>query len=126
MGQRILISVADVSAVGELNDSATALAVCQALPIEAQVNIWGNEIYFPIGVECPLAPEAREAMAVGEMAYWPPGQAFCIFFGPTPVSGHDGAPKAAGKVNPIGRISGNPAVFQNVTDGEKIRISLQN
>ncbi len=125
MTQRITITVAGISAVPELNDSASAAAICQALPIEAKANTWGDEIYFSIDVQCPLAPDAREEMAVGEIAYWPPGKAFCIFFGPTPASGADGVPKAASEVNPIGRLCGEPAVFKNVADGDRIRISLQ-
>ena len=44
-------------------------------------------------------------MEVGEVAYWPPGQALCIFFGPTPASVGD-EPRAASPVNPLGSIDG--------------------
>ena len=125
MTQYITISVAGISATAELNDSPSAAAIRQALPIEAEANTWGDEVYFSIGVDCPLTGEAREEMAVGEIAYWPPGKAFCIFFGPTPASGDDGVPKAAGKVNPLGRLCGDPALFNSVSDGDRIRISLE-
>ena len=125
MTQRITITVAGISAVAELNDSASATAIRQALPIEAEANTWGDEVYFSIGVQCPLAPDAREEMAVGEIAYWPTGKAFCVFFGPTPASGADGVPRAASKVNAIGRLSCRPTLFKNVADGDRIQIALQ-
>ena len=86
MGQSIRITAGDVTLAAELNDSPTAAAIVEALPIEASGSRWGEEIYFSIPVEGQLAPDARADMAVGELAYWPPGNAFCIFFGLTPAS----------------------------------------
>lgn len=57
-----------------------------ALPIEGQANLWGEEIYFKIPVSAQQEPDAREEVEVGTLAYWPAGSAFCIFFGPTPAS----------------------------------------
>ena len=62
-------------------------------------------------------------MSVGEIAYWPPGQAFCIFFGRTPASGPDGAPKAASDVEPLGRITGDIQSLHSVQDGQKVILS---
>ena len=88
----------------QLNDSETARAIAAALPIESRANRWGREIYFNTGVEAAEAPDARDEMQVGELAYWPPGKAFCIFFGKTPASRGD-EPRAASNVNPIGMVN---------------------
>ncbi len=93
------------------------------MPIESTVNTWGDEVYFDTPVTCPLAKDARSDMEVGELAYWPPGKAVCIFFGPTPVSGKKGKPRAASKVNPIGRVTGDATVFKAARDGERIVLS---
>jgi len=31
----------------------------------------------------------QEVVELGDLGYWPPGQAFCLFFGPTPASQGD-------------------------------------
>lgn len=124
MGRRIVISAGSVRAEAELNDSSCAQAIYQALPITARASTWGQEIYFAIPVECSEAADAREKMVVGELAYWPPGNAFCIFFGPTPASGRDGVPRAASPVNPVGKLLGDAGALRQVRDGEKITIDL--
>jgi hypothetical protein len=48
--------------------------------------LWGEEIYFPISLSSEGDPDAREEVEVGTVAYWPPGDALCLFFGPTPAS----------------------------------------
>jgi hypothetical protein len=117
----VKISAANINLIAELNDTPTAQAIWEALPIENLVQRWGDEIYFEILVEMQQEPEARMDMAVGEIAYWPPGSAFCIFFGPTPAS-RGKQPRAASNVNPVGNIKGDAAQFRAVNDGEKIRI----
>ena len=118
----IKISSANISLVAELNNSPTAQAIWKALPIESTAKRWGDEIYFETPVEMQQEPEARCDMAVGEIAYWPPGNAFCIFFGPTPAS-HGKQPRAASAVNPIGHIVGDAKQFRAVKDGSKIYLA---
>jgi hypothetical protein len=121
MGQRIRIKAGGVMLDGELNDSSTAATVVAALPIRATGNRWGDEIYFSIPVKQKQADDARTQMEVGELAYWPPGKAFCIFFGRTPASSDD-RPVAASPVNPVGRVSGDASQFRTVPDGTEITI----
>jgi len=102
-----------------LNDSDSAQAVACALPIKAAGRRWGEEIYFSIPVEADLSPDAREVMKKGELAYWSPGQAFCIFFGPTPASQGDEI-RAASPVNVIGSIIGDCDSLTQVPDGANI------
>jgi len=123
MGRRITIASGAISAEAELNDSPTAAAIYEALPIEATASRWGQEVYFTIPVSCGPAEDAREDVAVGELGYWPVGKAFCIFFGRTPASGPDGRPRAASPVNPIGRVLGDATAFRAVRDGQQVRLS---
>lgn len=119
----IRITAGSVSAEARLNDSKTAGAIWDALPIEAKGQTWGDEIYFDIGLSA--APEkAREVVDVGDLAYWPPGQAFCIFFGPTPASRGDEC-RAASAVNVVGKIVGDARVFTKVRSGSRVTIERQ-
>ena len=121
MFRGIVIVVGSLRIEAELNDSRTAELIWEKLPIEGVTNTWGDEIYFSIPVKTQLAPEARDEMEKGEIGYWPPGKAFCIFFGPTPMS--QGAEiRAASPVNPVGRIVGDPNLLKEVAGGSKVRI----
>jgi len=87
--------------------------------MEAAVHLWGEEIYFSIPVAAGLEEGAREVVSAGELAYWPPGKAFCIFFGPTPAS-RGKEIRAASAVTIIGNILSDPTLFRTVKDGEKV------
>ncbi|MBM4350382.1 MAG: hypothetical protein FJ106_10930 [Deltaproteobacteria bacterium] len=121
MEKRINILVGDLKVEAELNDSKTALLIWEALPIEAKVNTWGEEIYFAIPVRTGLEQGAREVVSSGELGYWPTGHAFCIFFGPTPASRGDEI-RAASAVNILGKVLSDPKVFLKVKDGANIKL----
>ena len=121
MSRKIRITAGSVRVDAELTESETADAFWEALPITGSANVWGEEIYFQVPVDAPLEASAREEMEVGEIAYWPPGSAFCIFFGRTPASVDD-APRAASSVNPLGRVAGDPKDFLGVRSGEEVRL----
>lgn len=115
----IRIRAGNVTLDAELNDSATARHVYDALPIRAPGQRWGEEIYFEIPVSDEEADDARDVMEIGELAYWPPGRAFCVFWGPTPASS-GGEPRAASAVNPIGKVSGDATALASVAGGTEI------
>ena len=119
--RRILITSADISATANLNESSTADAIWDVLPIEARANIWGDEIYFSIPVHEAEANDAREVVEKGDIGYWPHGDAFCIFFGPTPASRADEI-RAASAVNIVGKVDGDPLVFRKVSEGGVVKI----
>ena len=119
--RRIKITSGDVSAIGVLEDNATADAIWEALPISARGNTWGDEIYFGIPVHAEEADDADDVVEMGALAYWPPGNAFCIFFGKTPASRADEI-RAASAVNRLGKIDGDPTVFKQVAGGATIVI----
>jgi hypothetical protein len=119
--KNIVITAGAVEVAAELNDSATAQAIWGALPITGSANTWGEEIYFRIPVARDLEPGARDVLDLGDLGYWPPGRAFCIFFGETPISA-PGEIRAAGAVTVVGRVLGDPKRFLEVSDGETVRI----
>ena len=120
---KIMIVVENISMEAELLDTPTARTIMHALPIEGSVNVWGDEIYFDIPLTIEQEPGASQDVAVGDLGYWPVGPAFCIFFGPTPVSTGD-QPRAYSPVNVFGRVSGDAKQFKSVASGAKVIISL--
>ena len=120
MGKRIRITAGSTEAEAELNNTRTAQAIWAALPIKAQVNLWGDEIYFSIPLRLRLEA-GQELVGIGDLGYWPEGNAFCIFFGPTPVSqGNEIRP--ASPVTIFGKVIGDAMVFKKVAAGMKITI----
>lgn len=120
MGKKIKIISGEITAEARLNDSNTAQTIFNALPIEARANTWGDEIYFSIPVDLK-GENPKEVVEEGDLGYWPPGTAFCIFFGPTPSSrGNEIRP--ASPVNVFGKITGDAKIFKKVRSGTKIQI----
>ena len=121
MAGKIKIESGDVSAEATLNETVTAQEIMQALPIEGSAQTWGDEVYFEIPVSAE--PEnAQDVVDMGDLAYWPPGSAFCIFFGPTPMSSGDEI-RPASAVNVCGKIDGDPKGFKSVKNGDRVTIT---
>ena len=123
--EKILITVENISVEAELFETPTARKILEALPLEGSSNIWGDEIYFSIPLNIEQEPEAREDVDIGDLGYWPAGPAFCIFFGPTPVSAGN-QPRAYSPVNVFGKIMGDTRQFKAVSDGAVIKIKIKN
>jgi len=119
--QRIRVVAAGIEIVARLNDSTTAEALWVALPITGQVETWGDEIYFSIPVEAPEAADAQDTVEQGAVAYWPPGTALCLFWGPTPMSRGDEI-RPASAVNVVGRVEGDPATLARIPAGSEVRV----
>jgi hypothetical protein len=122
--RRIKISAGGVVAPATLGDNDTADAIWDALPLTAQGNRWGDEIYFEIPVRLPQAADARDVLEAGELGYWPVGHAFCMFWGPTPASRGDEI-RAYSPVNVFGRLEGDPAAFDSVASGAEVKVERQ-
>ncbi len=127
MSKKIRIIVSSIGIVSAEIDNRrnkkTANAVWEALPIRGEVNRWGDEIYFSIPVEVE-EENSQQVVEVGDLGYWPPGHAFCVFFGKTPVSVGD-EPRAYSPVNVFGKVTGDPKIFTRVRSGEKITIERE-
>ena len=121
MPTRIKITIGDVTLDAELFDTPCAKAIADSLPIETMPNEWGDEFYFEIPVKMPLDDTATTKVAVGDMGYWPPGNALAIFFGPTPMS-RGPEPVPASEVNFVGKITGNAALLKKAKGAAKIKI----
>lgn len=121
MGREITIAAGTLELSAELNDTAAANAIWNALPIFASGNTWGDEIYFRIPVSAEPG-NLQEVVEFGDLAFWPPGNAFCIFFGPTPASRGDEI-RAASGVAVVGRITGDAAALRQVPAGAAVTIA---
>jgi hypothetical protein len=118
---KIKIKIGKLTMDAELNDTPTAKKVTEALPIKASFNTWGDEIYFSIPVTVGLDKSAKEVVEVGDLGYWPPGKAFCIFFGQTPAS-QPGKIMPASAVNVLGKVMGDATEFKKVMNEGEVTI----
>jgi len=116
----IKITAGDVETEAELNDSKCAQMIAEALPIEAPVNTWGEEIYFSIDVDCP-GEDLRPTVELGDLGYWPPGSALCMFFGQTPMSSAEEI-RPASPVTVIGKMRGDLEALKQVPSGARVLI----
>ncbi len=119
---KIQIHVGNVCLDAELNDTPTAQKVGTILPFSGSFNTWGDEIYFEVPVESDLDESAQEVVNVGDLGYWPTGQAFCIFFGPTPMS-TPAEIRPASAVNIIGRVTGDATQLKAVMHEGAIKLA---
>ena len=123
MGQSIQLHIGEFTLAGELNDSECATAVAEALPLEGDADQWGDELYFSIPVRGEFADQRRADFGVGELGFWPPGNAFCIFYGPTPASSDD-QPMMASPGIPIGQITDDATVLRKLNGGTQVQVEL--
>ncbi|MBN2238391.1 MAG: hypothetical protein JW712_01345 [Dehalococcoidales bacterium] len=122
-GLRITSGNTNLEAV--LNDTETADAVWETLPYESRVSTWGKEVYFTVPVSLGLELEnGRDVVEIGDLAYWPDGNVFCIFYGSTPVSIGD-EPRPISPVSVIGRITGDIAELGDIRPGDDICVEKQ-
>lgn len=121
--KKVLITCAGLSFEAELFETKTTQIILSEMPLNGSANIWGEEIYFPVSFTAKLEEDATEEVEVGTIAYWPPGKAFCIFFGPTPVS-TSLKPRGYSPVNVCGKIHGDLAGLRTISPGEKIKVEM--
>ncbi|MCH7734627.1 MAG: hypothetical protein IH868_09265 [Chloroflexi bacterium] len=122
--RRIRISAGDVVVSAELDDTDAANRLWEALPVQGNANKWGDEIYFSVGIDADLDETAQETVELGAVGYWPPGDALCLFFGPTPMSVGDEI-RPASAVNILGMIEGDSTVLKAVADGTPITVEAE-
>jgi uncharacterized protein len=121
----IKILINKITLRAELSNTPCAEKIGNILPLEARPNAWGDEFYFEIPVEFPLDETKTTQIKIGDIGYWPTGNALAIFFGPTPMStGSDPVP--ASSVNLVGRIVDNATVLRKEKGALKIRIEKDN
>ena len=119
--RKIIISTENLRMEAILAEGSSADIFWNTLPITGRANTWGDEIYFNVNLQMPLDDDASDIVESGDIAFWPPGSAFCIFFGRTPASLGDEV-RAASAVNVLGKIDGDERDFRSVPSGEEIRL----
>ena len=108
----------------ELDDDLapkTVRSILDLLPITIPIHVWGEELYSdPIPVKAP-SENSKDLVELCDVAFWPPGNAICLFFGPTPI-GKKGEIKPYSPVNVIGKIrETGKNLLKNIKDGDKVR-----
>lgn len=120
---RLRVKAGDIVCEIELYEDVapeTVRAIAEALPIKSTANRWGDEIYFTTGVDVSKEENSKDVVELGDVAYWIPGKAICLFFGKTPIS--DDKIRPASAVNVIGRIISDLEVLKKVKDGDSILV----
>jgi uncharacterized protein len=121
MEKKIKIRIGKIEITAELNPARVADLIWDVLPIHSIFNFWGDEIYFPIPIKEKNMENPSDSVQIGDLAYWPEGHCFCIFYGPTPISS-PGRIKPASRVEIIGRLLGDPKELKKVAGEDKIMI----
>jgi hypothetical protein len=116
----IKIRIGEITLEAELNQSATARMVWDALPFAGNGQMWGDEIYFRVPVAAVLE-NPRRVVEIGDIGYWPTGHAFCIFYGKTPASSGDDIVPAS-PVDIIGRVTTDVRVLKRVADPGRVTV----
>ena len=119
MAGMIKIKSHDIELKASLLDTSLAKKIHSKLPMEVSAETWGDEYYFEIPIEHELSEGTLE-LNVGDLAFWPDGRCFCIFFGPTPLSFSE-KPVAASEVEVFGKIEGD-AKLLSLIDPNQILI----
>ena len=119
--RRIRFVFDGVEIAAELLETATADAIWEALPVDSSVSTWGDEVYFDCGVSVGEEDDARALVTAGEIAYWPPGDAIAIGFGPTPISSGDEI-RLASPANIWANAVGDVTTLKTVRAGSRVRV----
>lgn len=122
MTRKILIEADNIQVEAELNDSITADKVYDSLPLSGVGNLWGEEVYFTTDVHSILDDTSKLIVELGDVGYWPPSKAICVFYGKTPYS-TDTEIRAASAVNIIGKVTSGLKRLKGLADQCQINIS---
>lgn len=117
MAKRLIVRGEEAELVVELDEGPVANELWDRLPLETRATLRGEELYFPVLL--PTATEAPESKAieVGDVAYWPPENALCLFCGNTHARTDKDDP-----VTPVGCIVGGMEDCGLVRQNETLRI----
>ncbi|MBR91540.1 MAG: hypothetical protein CL903_01910 [Dehalococcoidia bacterium] len=122
MNKKINISAGEFLTTATLNNSSCSEKFYNSLPLEGSCQFWGDELFFSTSINMEEEDQSLEVVNIGDIAFWPPGSAFCIFWGPTPMSqGKEIRP--ASKVNLLGSIDCQLSKIKNISPGTKILLS---
>jgi uncharacterized protein len=106
----------------DLQSPKTVQAILDNLPIKVKINRWGDEIYTD---KTPIIAEEENAKSVVNMldvAYWPEGNALCLFYGPTPISKSSNKILPYSPVNIVGKIIPDKDILEHIKDSSTVII----
>ena len=118
--RKISFTSGSITIDGILNETETAKKIWSSLQLDSSVNTQGDEIYFSVQVDNELE-NSQEIVDLGDIGFWPPGNAICLFFGPTPISS-EGEISPASSVNIVGKIIGNLEELKLIKSASKISV----
>jgi hypothetical protein len=119
---RIRIAFPKGEIFARLDDTPTAKALMQALPVNSSASTWGQEVYFPAPVSVDLEADAREVVEPGTVCFWVQGNSLALPFGPTPAS-HADECRLVTRVNVLGMLEGDAKELAAIEDGDEIQVS---
>lgn len=120
---KIIIRTRNAEFQAELDDSDISNWIWLEAPHKLDINMLGSMIYCEMPMKVLLPKDGRTTqLEVGDVAYWPGPGAFCIFFGPTPLSGEDRKPVAPYPVIKIGRVIGDCSGLEDAGDRQRLTI----
>ncbi|MFL2664751.1 MAG: cyclophilin-like fold protein [Dehalococcoidia bacterium] len=122
MSKKIKISSENFHTTATLNNTKWADYLYKNLPIEGSSQFWGDELFFSTPINMEEDADSLEVVNIGDIAFWPPGSAFCIFWGPTPMS-RDEEIRPVSKVNLLGSIDSQLLKIKDINAGNKMVIS---
>ena len=119
--KNLIISVGDLEIIVTPRETPTAQAIIQALPLTSSAQTWGEEVYFPVPVQCTIEGDAKSVVDAGEIAFWVEGSCIAIGFGPTPIS-HDDEIRLAAETNIWADALSDVRLLKNTNPGDSIHI----
>ena len=121
MQKKCKICIKNYEIIVDLNDTETAKKIWDNLPINSNINVWGEEIYFYVSVSAELESDAKEVINFGEIVYWSSGKAIAIGFGKTPISVGNEI-RLADKCNVWGKTNFDLKKLKNINAGCEVLI----
>jgi len=113
----------DITVVLREDETPSVRSLMSVLPFSSRAQTWGDEVYFEAPFHAEFEKDARVVMEVGEVAFWPDGDAIALFFGPTPAS-TGSAPRAYSRCNILGKVQGDPAQLRVIKPGTPLDVLL--
>ena len=103
MNRKNNVKLDDIEIKVKIDDSITADKLWDSLPLESVGTLWGEEVFFRTDISASLDNNSKLVVELGDVGYWPPNKAMCIFYGKTPAStDHEIRPASA--VNVFGKV----------------------
>jgi hypothetical protein len=120
---RICIGFPKGNIFARLQDTPTAQALIDALPIDSTASTWGEEVYFATPVSVKLETSAREVVDPGTVCFWVQGNSLALPYGRTPAS-HEDECRLVTRVNVLGEIEGDPRQLDDIQDRDAVRVTV--